>query len=302
MEKNILKAFRARLRRTINFIFDPDYENGLRHIVTFQCVRLNRNLKSNLLLFFYFPARLFCKDVPIKLREFCFALLNVYFFLSLEHKESAKNLNLISSPLPWNILLFFVYWLFIDFSFDVYFFRPFINPSSASKPSRHMTLFGRWNDVFSTYFNIVSTSKQRRVSTGKWLILDLGDQKRKKRGTSENEDQPIMHNKKSWILADLKIVNFLSKIATLRSTIWKCPSSLLKGSNEFNNNIIFHFPSDQTRAYFSQLRQELGQRILDKVYESNSSKPSKVWYTLIGDTFANLVSLGLFFAKVSPIS
>ena len=33
---------------------------------------------------------------------------------------------------------------------------------------------------------------------------------------------------------------------------------------------------DQTRAYFTQLRQELGQRILDKVYDPNTNKPSKV--------------------------
>jgi len=36
--------------------------------------------------------------------------------------------------------------------------------------------------------------------------------------------------------------------------------------------------SDQTRAYFTQLRQELGQRILDKVYDPNTNKPSKVSY------------------------
>lgn len=44
--------------------------------------------------------------------------------------------------------------------------------------------------------------------------------------------------------------------------------------------LIFFFFADQLRQYFTQLRQELGQRLVEKVF-GNEDKPSKVLILLV---------------------
>ncbi|XP_066931905.1 actin-related protein 2/3 complex subunit 3-like [Clytia hemisphaerica] len=75
------------------------------------------------------------------------------------------------------------------------------------------------------------------------------------------------------------------EMATLAITNFDIP-----GDAKFPLNALYGKPkdrteADQTRMYFTQLRQELGQRILDKVYEPNTNKPSKWWMCFVKRRF-----------------
>jgi len=64
----------------------------------------------------------------------------------------------------------------------------------------------------------------------------------------------------------------------------------IPGDAKFPLNALYGKPQDrnegdQTRAYFTQLRQELGLRILDKVYDQNSNTPSKWWMCFVKRRF-----------------
>ena len=45
------------------------------------------------------------------------------------------------------------------------------------------------------------------------------------------------------------------------------------------NSILFNLLKDQLRQYFTQLRQEMGQRLVDRVF-GDDDKPSKVGYNV----------------------
>lgn len=64
--------------------------------------------------------------------------------------------------------------------------------------------------------------------------------------------------------------------------------------------LTFHtciFYPDQMRAYLLQLRQELGQRLVEKVFDPQTDKPSKVYIFFI--FFHNLFHFGLLQLFVS---
>ena len=60
----------------------------------------------------------------------------------------------------------------------------------------------------------------------------------------------------------------------------------IPGDAKFPLNALYGKPqdkneSDQVRAYFTQLRQELGQRLVEKVYDPATNRPSKWWICFI---------------------
>lgn len=64
----------------------------------------------------------------------------------------------------------------------------------------------------------------------------------------------------------------------------------IPGEPKFPLNALYGKPqnsteADQCRAYIMQLRQELGQRIVDKVYDPNTNKPSKWWMCFVKRRF-----------------
>jgi len=64
----------------------------------------------------------------------------------------------------------------------------------------------------------------------------------------------------------------------------------IPGDAKFPLNALYGKPqdrseADQCRAYITQLRQELGQRIIEKVYDPNTNKPSKWWMCFVKRRF-----------------
>lgn len=64
----------------------------------------------------------------------------------------------------------------------------------------------------------------------------------------------------------------------------------IPGDAKFPLNALYGKPQDrnegdQCKAYFTQMRQELGQRIIDKVYDPNTNKPSKWWMCFVKRRF-----------------
>jgi ARP2/3 complex ARPC3 (21 kDa) subunit len=45
--------------------------------------------------------------------------------------------------------------------------------------------------------------------------------------------------------------------------------------------------TDQVRQYFTQLRQETGKRLIERVYETDQMKPSKWWVCFVKRKFMN---------------
>eukprot|EP01095_Lingulamoeba_sp_RSL-Kostka_P014160 TRINITY_DN609_c0_g1_i1.p1 TRINITY_DN609_c0_g1~~TRINITY_DN609_c0_g1_i1.p1 ORF type:complete len:190 (-),score=60.85 TRINITY_DN609_c0_g1_i1:226-744(-) len=68
----------------------------------------------------------------------------------------------------------------------------------------------------------------------------------------------------------------------------------IPGDKQFPFGGFFHNPNgrqeaDQCRAYFTQLRQEVGNRVLDRVYVDSDQAPSKWWCCFNRRKFMNLV-------------
>jgi len=64
----------------------------------------------------------------------------------------------------------------------------------------------------------------------------------------------------------------------------------IPGEAKFPLNALYGRPqdgqeSDQCRAYIMQLRQELGQRLIEKVYDPNTGRPSKWWMCFVKRRF-----------------
>lgn len=64
----------------------------------------------------------------------------------------------------------------------------------------------------------------------------------------------------------------------------------IPGEPKFPLNALYGKPgnsgeADQCRAYIMQLRQEMGQRIVEKVFDPNTNKPSKWWTCFVKRRF-----------------
>ena len=64
----------------------------------------------------------------------------------------------------------------------------------------------------------------------------------------------------------------------------------IPGDAKFPLNALYGKPqdkneADQVRAYFLQLRQELGQRLIEKVYDPATNRPSKWWMCFVKRRF-----------------
>lgn len=65
---------------------------------------------------------------------------------------------------------------------------------------------------------------------------------------------------------------------------------VIPGDNGFPLNAMYSKPSskaeaDSTRAYLTQLRQELGQRLVEAVFDPQTDKPSKWWMCFVKRKF-----------------
>ncbi|XP_064391459.1 actin-related protein 2/3 complex subunit 3-A-like [Halichondria panicea] len=74
-------------------------------------------------------------------------------------------------------------------------------------------------------------------------------------------------------------------IATLAVTQFDIPGDTKYPLNSFMGKPVNRQEADQLRQYMTQLRQELGQRLVDKVFESDTAKPSKWWLCFVKRRF-----------------